>query len=55
MTGNKLPHHVVGNMYVTVYYVLYFEIGTKGHAKLISCSTEHQRNEVGSVGRKENK
>ena len=26
-----------------------------GHAKLISCSTEHQGNEVGSVGRKENK
>ena len=26
-----------------------------GHAKLISCSMEHQRNEVGSVGRKENK
>ena len=25
-----------------------------GHAKLISCSMEHQRNEVGSVGRKEN-
>ena len=26
-----------------------------GHAKLISCSTEHQGNEVGLVGRKENK
>ena len=28
-----------------------------GHTKLISCSTEHQgnRNEVGLVGRKENK
>ena len=24
-----------------------------GHAKLISCSTEHHGNEVGSVGRKE--
>ena len=26
-----------------------------GHTKLISCSTEHQENEVGLVGRKENK
>ena len=30
-------------------------ISILGHAKLISCSTEHQGNEVGSVGRKENK
>ena len=28
---------------------------TLGHTKLISCSTEHHGNEVGSVGRKENK
>ena len=29
--------------------------GPWGHAKLISCSTEHQKNEVGLVGRKEKK